>query len=87
VTDQGDLGPLKLLEYPHAPGSFCLMLAEYDMEPVMDVFEEHGYHGNGYGWLGVAYSAMRTLPADLGERIDFDPEAGTFVALSHDPKR
>jgi hypothetical protein len=46
----------------------------------LDVFAECGQYGNGYGWEGVARSALRVRAPEPADRLDFDSEAGTFVA-------
>ncbi|WP_328289588.1 Imm51 family immunity protein [Nocardia aurantiaca] len=48
------------------------------------VFAEFGYDGGGYGWAGVARTAVMTQEPGLGERVNFDPEAGMFVAYGQD---
>ena len=85
MTDHPVLDPLVLFEYDHRPGSYCLMLSDTDMGPADDVFEECGQYGNGYGWQGVAMSALRLRTPELADRVSFDSEAGTFVAHAEDP--
>lgn len=83
-TDPTVLAPVRLVEYHHAPGSYALILDEQTMVETMDTFDQHGYYGNGYGWEGVARSAVRAHAPEIADRIDYDPEAGTFVARSSD---
>jgi hypothetical protein len=71
-------------EYDHKPGTFCLMLSDHHMVATEDVFEECGQYGSGYGWEGVARSALRARAPELGDRLRFDSEAGTFVAYGDD---
>jgi hypothetical protein len=80
------LDPLVLFEYDHRPGSYCLMMSDSDMGPADDVFEECGQNSNGYGWEGVARSALRVRAPELVDRVSFDSEAGTFVAHAEDPE-
>lgn len=84
VEDDKTYAPFHLFEYEHEPGSYCLILSDTDMLDVMDVFEEHGRYGNGYGWADVALQAMREGDAELEARVELDPEAGTFVAFGKD---
>ncbi|WP_042382228.1 immunity 51 family protein [Streptacidiphilus melanogenes] len=86
MSDRTTLEPLVLFEYDHRPGTYCLMLSDSDMGPADDVFEECGQYGNGYGWEGVARSALRVRAPELTDRISFDSEAGTFVAHGDDPE-
>jgi hypothetical protein len=84
MTGSKELAPLTLFEYDHQPGTYCLMLTDRHMVAMMDTFTEHGYEGNGYGWTGVARSAVRTRLPDIADRVRFDPEAGMFVAFGDD---
>ena len=84
MTDRETFAPLVLFEYEHKPGTFCLMLSDNHMIDVEDVFDECGQYGNGYGWEGVARSALRARAPELAGRLQFDSEAGTFVANGAD---
>lgn len=77
----GDLSPLRLFEYQHRPGTFCLTLSDVEMVKVMDVFEEYDRYGNGYNWEAVARQALRAYAPEHVGMMDFDPEAGMFVAF------
>jgi hypothetical protein len=78
-------GTITMFEYPHDPGKYCLLMADAAWEDTLDVFEECGAYGNGYGWEGFARQAFRAYVPDVADRIDFDPEGGTFVAESTNP--
>ena len=54
------------------------------MGVLMDVFEECGAYGNGYGWESVAASAVRAHAPEIADRIKYDPEAGMFSAHGND---
>lgn len=84
MTDRETFAPLVFFEYDHKPGHYCLMLSDNHMLSTEPVFAEFGYDGGGYGWAGVARSAVATQEAGLAERINFDPEAGMFVAYGAD---
>jgi hypothetical protein len=84
MTDRTTFAPLVFFEYDHRPGTYCLMLSDAHMVGVEDVFEECGQYGNGYGWEGVAKSAVRSRAPELADRLSFDPEAGMFVAYGED---
>ncbi|MGW5105618.1 immunity 51 family protein [Nocardia sp. NPDC004123] len=84
MTDRESFAPLVFFEYDHKPGHYCLMLSDNHMLATEPVFAEFGYDGNGYGWAGVARSAVAAQEAGVGERVSFDPEAGTFVAYGQD---
>lgn len=45
-----------------------------------DVFEKHGYSGNGECWAGHIAAILLHLDSGLLHRIGFDPEAGLFAA-------
>ncbi len=75
------------MESAHPLGySYSLILGEEHMEPAMDTFEEYDYAGNGYGWEGVARSAVQAHAPDIAEFVEYDPEAGMFAAVSDDPE-
>ncbi|MGV9663478.1 Imm51 family immunity protein [Nocardia niigatensis] len=84
MTDRERFAPLVFFEYDHKPGHYCLMLSDNHMLATEAVFAEFGYEGGGYGWAGVARSAVATQETELGERVNFDPEAGMFVAYGED---
>jgi hypothetical protein len=54
-----------------------------DAHSPVDLFEEEGHSGNGYAWDSVARVAMTTFP-DHRDAIEFNSEAGTFVAESEE---
>lgn len=85
MTDLVAFAPFDFFEYDHKPGSYCLMLTDDHMVAVMDVFEEYGWEGGGYGWEGVARSVVRSRAPELAGRFGLDPEAGMFVAYGEDP--
>jgi Immunity protein 51 len=60
------------------------MLGDLYMGDVMDAFEPHGQHGNGYGWDAVARQAIRSCAPAIAERVEYGSESGTFVAHSAD---
>jgi hypothetical protein len=74
------IAPFFLVEPDEAGGRYDLCLA--DAYSPLELFEEEGHSGNGYAWDSVARVAIAELGIDA-EGIDFDSEAGTFVALSH----
>ncbi|GAB2540300.1 immunity 51 family protein [Nocardia heshunensis] len=86
MTDRETFAPLVFFEYDHKPGHFCLLLSDHHMLATEPVFAEFGYDGNGYGWAGVARSVVATQEIGLSERLNYDPEAGTFVAYGEDPE-
>ncbi|MGW4248357.1 immunity 51 family protein [Nocardia sp. NPDC004722] len=86
MTDRETFAPLVFFEYDHKPGHFCLLLSDNHMLAAEPVFAEFGYDGNGYGWAGVARSAVATQEPGFAERLNYDPEAGTFVAYGQDPE-
>lgn len=75
-----DVSPLTLFEYDHQPGTFCLLLSDNHMVGAMGVFEDAGHEGNGYNWEAVARQALREYAPEHVGMLDFDPEAGMFVA-------
>lgn len=83
-SDDTTYAPLKLFEYDHKPGNYCLMLSDQHMVSVEEVFAEHGRDPGGYAWADVAVHVMRTTAPELEESVGLDPEAGTFVAYGSD---
>jgi hypothetical protein len=45
-------------------------------------FEEHEFEGNGYCWEGHITQILEKEDAALLEHVEFDPEAGMFVAIA-----
>ncbi|MDT0308926.1 immunity 51 family protein [Streptomyces sp. DSM 44917] len=86
MTEREDFAPLIFFEYEHRPGSYCLLLSDAHMVEADGIFTECGQSGHGYGWTGVARSAVRSRAPDLEGRFGYDPEAGTFVAYGEDPE-
>ncbi|WP_354644376.1 immunity 51 family protein [Kitasatospora camelliae] len=84
MIDRETFAPLVFFEYDHKPGTYCLMLSDHHMVAVEEVFDACGQYGNGYGWEGVARSALRARAPQLADRLSFDPEAGMFVAHGRD---
>lgn len=84
MTDRETFAPLVFFEYDHNPGMFCLMLSDNFLYNVDGVFGECGQDANGYGWEGVSRSVVRERAPGLADRIQYDSEAGTFVAHSHE---
>ncbi|MEU0544922.1 immunity 51 family protein [Nocardia sp. NPDC005978] len=84
IDDRETYAPLILFEYDHRPGNYCLMLSDRFMVEREETFAAAGYEGNGYGWTGVAESAVRNRLPEIAEHVKFDPEAGTFVGYGQD---
>ncbi|MGR6999786.1 immunity 51 family protein [Yinghuangia aomiensis] len=84
MTGHEALVPLTLFESDTTPGSYSLMFADIADPRVMAVFEGCGQYGNGYGWEGVARSAVRSRAPELGGRFAYDCEADMFVAYGTD---
>ena len=84
MTDRTTYAPLILSEYDHEPESYYLMLTDDAMVTVEDEFAAYGQYGNGYGWAGVARSAVHAHAPEVAERLSYDPEAGMFIARSSD---
>ena len=83
MDNDESFAPFRLFETT-TPSRFELVLFDGDMEQVEEVFHRLDAEANGHGWQELAESvvAMR-LPA-TSERVVFDSEGGTFVALSTD---
>ena len=82
--DTATFAPFSLLEYEHAPGTFCLVLFDGDMEEVEDAFQEVGAEANGHGWEALAISIVRSQMPDIEDRLQFTSESGTFAVGSAD---
>jgi hypothetical protein len=80
VSSSMEFAPFEMLETN--PGSFSLLLSEFDRWA--EAFEEAGHEGGGYGWHGVADALLRLKLPKLKKKVDFDPEASTFVAFGKD---
>ncbi|MER6594955.1 immunity 51 family protein [Micromonospora purpureochromogenes] len=82
LDDPATFAPFVLLEYPHAPDTYCLMLTDEYMEEVEETFEEAGAEGNGHGWEALAESVVQTREPDLVSDLSFTSESGTFAVNS-----
>ena len=80
------LAPFLLYERQDQPGTFELVLHDDDMEDVEDVFLAAGAEGNGHGWESLAEALVRRRMPEIGERLRFGSEAGTFVVVSDGPR-
>jgi Immunity protein 51 len=61
-----------------------LLLSDRDMLARIRIFEERssdGWLGNGYDWTSIARVVVEERLPDLRDELNFDPEAGTFVAI------
>lgn len=63
-------------------GNYSLTFSDFDA--TAELFEEMGQEGGGYGWHGVVDALVRLKAPKLADRLSYDPEASTFVALSRD---
>jgi hypothetical protein len=84
LRDDATYAPLRLFEYDHEPGTYCLMLTDEHAAPVEAVFAAHDREPGGYGWADVAIHWIRTSAPELEDRLGLDPEAGMFVAHGKD---
>ena len=84
IDERTKYAPLILFEYDHEPGTYCLLLSDDHMIEHDALFEANGRSANGYGWSDVALQVIRTRAPALEERLEMDPESGTFVAYGPD---
>ena len=61
--------------------SLALAAGRYKQE-LFDSQAEEGFEGNGYDWASLAAVFLAERMPILEDTIEFDPEAGTFVAYS-----
>jgi hypothetical protein len=78
MTD--DFAPCQLVG--HKDGTSSLLLT--DFEATAAVFQEIDQEGGGYGWHGVVEALVRLKVPRIARKLNYDPEAGMFVALSKD---
>jgi hypothetical protein len=69
--------------YENPTGRFELVL-DAGTTDVDDLIEQLGHTPNGYFWEGAAQLLVSTRARALADRLAYDPEAGMFVAHSHD---
>lgn len=63
-------------------GSHSLLFTDFHLAD--DVFEDLDKEGGGYGWHGVTDALVQMSAPKLAAKLDYDPEASMFVALSKD---
>ena len=72
--------PCQLVE--HDDGTCSLVFDDFDATAA--TFEEMGQEGGGYGWHGVVEALVRMKAPELRKKIEYDPEASMFSAISKD---
>jgi hypothetical protein len=80
MAKKNEFAPCHLVE--HEDGSFSLVFDDFDSTGV--IFEEMDQESGGYGWHGVVDALVRMKAPKLKRKLDYDPEASMFVALSKD---
>ncbi len=53
------------------------------VKPWAATYEQMSQEGGGHGWHGVADARIRLKTPRLKKKLDFDPEAGMFVAFGN----
>jgi hypothetical protein len=82
VDGDAEVAPCRLVD--HGEGRYSLCLDDFRM-PTVPVFEERGLQGGGYTWEAVADSLARIRRPELVDGVDYDCEAGMFVAIGTRP--
>ena len=82
VSEDADLAPCRLVD--HGEGRYSLCLDDNHM-PQLALFEDRGLAGNGYTWQAIAESLVRLRRPELRNGLNYDSEAGMFVALGTRP--
>lgn len=78
-----DLSPCRLIEYGgETSPRFGLMLL--DLWPA-HFFDGRAVEGNGYTWERIVRHLVGASAPELGERLEYAPEADMFVVRSDDP--
>ncbi|OWK45771.1 Imm51 family immunity protein [Fimbriiglobus ruber] len=80
MAKKNEFAPCQLID--NEDGTYSLIFTDFDGSAA--VFEEMDQEGGGYGWHGVVDALVRMKAPKLKKRLDYDPEAGMFVALSKD---
>ena len=75
-----DIAPFTFVD--HDGGETSLLLTEF--EPSLELFEEVGSPGPGYGWETVARYVVENVATELEDRVEFDSEHSMFCAFSSD---
>jgi hypothetical protein len=61
--------------------SVQIIVGSEGLEKAESLFEKHDNYPNGYGWEGLITYFLTEEHPDLLELIEFDCEAGAFVAV------
>jgi hypothetical protein len=80
MPKKNEFAPCYLVE--HEDGELSLVFEEFDSTAA--IFEEMGQESGGYGWHGVVDALVRMKASKLKKKLQYDPEASMFVALSKD---
>jgi hypothetical protein len=54
----------------------------FDFEEYSELFEEHGFSGNGHSWGSLVSFILKKEDTALYETVTLDPEGDTFVAIA-----
>ena len=82
VEENAEVAPCRLVD--HGEGQYSLCLDDAKM-PEVALFNDRGLSGNGYTWQAVADSLVRLRRPELANGLNYDSEAGMFVALGTRP--
>jgi hypothetical protein len=77
---KNEFAPCTLIE--SQDGTYQLVFEAFDRTAA--TFEEMDQEGGGYGWHGVVDALVRMKAPKLRKKLDYDPEASSFVAVSKD---
>ena len=80
MAKKNEFAPCNLIE--NEDGTFTLVYE--DFQATEAAFEEMDQEGGGYGWHGVVDALVRMRAPKLKKKLDYDPEASSFVVMSKD---
>jgi hypothetical protein len=61
---------------------FVILADLSELDDYSQVFENHGYGGNGPSWREHIETIIEEFEPDLLEHVEFDEEAGAFLAYA-----
>jgi len=61
---------------------FCIQSPVGELEEYLNLFEDHGYSGNGPSWVEHISTILEEADPEILEHLEFDEEGDTFVVYA-----
>ena len=61
---------------------FCIQAPVGELDEYRNLFEDHGYSGNGPSWVEHISTILEEADPDILDHLEFDEEGDTFVVYA-----